>query len=629
MKPARVMWIVVALTLAAFAIRVYRLDYFALRGDESFTVQFSSLPAAELFEGIRSVEPNPPLYYYALRGWMFLAGQGDFAPRFFSLFFGVLLVPLVYVFGRSLLTERVGLMAAAIMTVNPFQIFHSQDVRNYTVWPFFMVLAAWWLWRALRRGQARNWAGYTVTTLLALYTHYFTVFVIVADNLFAASLILWRGWVGTAYAQRRWRLLRIWIAVQLTVVAGLLAWLLIGSTHAVTSISAGTAPDAIEMLRLTYSALLVGQSAPKAQQVWIMLPALLLMGIGIVTMAREKPLSLRWLLLVIVTPLLGVFIASRFRPLYEPRYLNQTAPFLYLLAAKGVTGVWGRPRWRAVATTAGIIWLVLAGYVYGQAQFNPRFAKSPDWRARALYLQENQEPGDVIVMNYPDPSLSYYYRGAAPLLYVPGGYLDDKRRAETEQTLQELLRSYRRIWLLPQPDPSWDPDGTVERRLQRSADRVWHGSIMGERAQLYETPSVFPAHFTAWPITFERGIQLAGYRWPRESARAGEPLEVVFYWQPAQRVPQDYNVFTHVTAADGAVLAQKDNAPVNGTYPTSQWLPGELIVDRYEIQLPPDLPSGEYPLELGLYDWRTGNRLRTSDGSDRVILPAKILIQSP
>jgi hypothetical protein len=88
-------------------------------------------------------------------------------------------------------------------------------------------------------------------------------------------------------------------------------------------------------------------------------------------------------------------------------------------------------------------------------------------------------------------------------------------------------------------------------------------------------------------------------------------------------------VFTHVAGADGTVFAQQDNAPVNGSYPTSQWLPGDLIVDRYEIQLPPDLPSGEYPLELGLYDWKTGNRLRTSDGSDHVILPARILIQSP
>ncbi|MGH2594130.1 MAG: hypothetical protein ACRDGG_11525, partial [Anaerolineae bacterium] len=77
----RSIWIAVALTLIALAVRVYRLDFFALRGDESFTVQFSSLPSAELFEGIRTVEPNPPLYYYALRGWMAAAGQGEYAAR--------------------------------------------------------------------------------------------------------------------------------------------------------------------------------------------------------------------------------------------------------------------------------------------------------------------------------------------------------------------------------------------------------------------------------------------------------------------------------------------------------------------------------------------------------------------
>ncbi len=627
MNSTRRLWLIVAFTMLAFAIRVYRLDTFALRGDESFTVQFSYLPAAELFEGIRSVEPNPPLYYYALRGWMALAGQGDFAPRFFSLFFGVLLVPLLYVLGRSLVDKRVGSIAAAISALSPFQIYHSQDVRNYTLWPFLTVLAAWCLWCALRHGRVLDWIGYGVSTLLGLYTHYFSVFVVIADNLFAASLIFWHGWASTAYVLQRWRLLRVWIIVQSVVVIGFLAWLVVGSLHAITSISAGMSPSVLDMLQRTYSALLLGESVPKSQQAWFMLPGLALLMVGVLVMAREKPLSLRWLLLVCLMPLMGVFIASRSRPLFEPRYLNQTAPFLYLLLAQGVTGLWTSRRWRSAAVIGSALWLILAGYTYGQAQFNPRFAKSPDWRARAHYLQVQQQPGDVIIMNYPDPGLSYYYRGAAPLRYVPTGYLDDVRRVETEQIVQGLLRDYQRIWLLPQKDPNWDNDGAVERRLRRSADRIWQGKIAGQNAQLYETPLTFSAHITTWPASFAHNIHLLGYRLASEEVQAGDPLEVVLVWQATQRIPQDFSVFVHLVGLEGMIVAQQDNAPVQGTYPTSSWQPGDIVVDAYEIQLPADLPPGDYTLKVGLYDWMTSLRLNTDEGGDHLALPVRVTVK--
>jgi len=31
-------------------------------------------------------------------------------------------------------------------------------------------------------------------------------------------------------------------------------------------------------------------------------------------------------------------------------------------------------------------------------------------------------------------------------------------------------------------------------------------------------------------------------------------------------------------------------------------------------------PPGRYRIEVGLYDWRTGRRLTTADGSDRIVL---------
>jgi hypothetical protein len=55
-------------------------------------------------------------------------------------------------------------------------------------------------------------------------------------------------------------------------------------------------------------------------------------------------------------------------------------------------------------------------------------------------------------------------------------------------------------------------------------------------------------------------------------------------------------------------MAQKDQPPAGGQYPTSLWDTGEIIVD--EIQLPvSDVSSGRYTPVVGLYDFSTGQRL--------------------
>jgi len=66
----------------------------------------------------------------------------------------------------------------------------------------------------------------------------------------------------------------------------------------------------------------------------------------------------------------------------------------------------------------------------------------------------------------------------------------------------------------------------------------------------------------------------------------------------------DWTVFTHVLAHDDmgnpTLVAGKDNPPGENSLLTTRWQPGWHILDEYQIQLPSDLASGEYNLEIGL-----------------------------
>ena len=77
-------------------------------------------------------------------------------------------------------------------------------------------------------------------------------------------------------------------------------------------------------------------------------------------------------------------------------------------------------------------------------------------------------------------------------------------------------------------------------------------------------------------------------------------------------------MFTHlVDPLTGGILAQQDNRPQHGTYPTWLWSPGEIVLDRYDLRLPDD--EGQYILRIGLYDGANGQRLGLKNaGGDAV-----------
>ena len=105
----------------AFGLRLYRLGYQELRGDEAFGVLFSTQTLREIVsETLRTVEPHPPLDYAILHGWMSFAGDSEFAVRFPSAVAGALTVAMAYALARRMFGRTAGVWASLFMAINPF-----------------------------------------------------------------------------------------------------------------------------------------------------------------------------------------------------------------------------------------------------------------------------------------------------------------------------------------------------------------------------------------------------------------------------------------------------------------------------------------------------------------------------
>jgi hypothetical protein len=116
-----------------------------------------------------------------------------------------------------------------------------------------------------------------------------------------------------------------------------------------------------------------------------------------------------------------------------------------------------------------------------------------------------------------------------------------------------------------------------------------------------------PSH----PLTVELGeqIQLLGYDLSSDHLTQDETLHLTLHWKAIRTPMTDYTVFTQLIGPDGSVWGQKDNQPQGGRYPTTAWALHDAVVDRYELTLRENAPSGEYQLLVGMYNLSTGQRL--------------------
>jgi hypothetical protein len=118
------------------------------------------------------------------------------------------------------------------------------------------------------------------------------------------------------------------------------------------------------------------------------------------------------------------------------------------------------------------------------------------------------------------------------------------------------------------------------------------------------------------PVDFGDVMQLIGHDRNHSELESGETLELILQWQLLSKPQRQYTIFAHLLAADGQVVSGFDA----NEYPTSFWQEegGERLLSYMRLPLNPDIPPGEYQLEIGVYNQPTGERLMIREGQEEV-----------
>ena len=391
----------VALGVAAFAVRVYGLTANPLWYDEVLTLERSNRDLAWLIQD--SIAGRlPPTYFLLIWVAIKLFGGSAFVLRFPSALAGALAAPLAASIAGRIGGRWAGLAAGALVALVPNQVQSGQEARFYSIVACLVLVALWGLLRLLdapppKRGKPvawdrPAWIAYGAGTAAALLTLADSLPWLIAANLAA-------GFGSARLGAGRRLFLQRWFAVQGGIVAAVAAmylWVYANAPNLAPGIHTWWRPmfrefipvciDSTYLMRIVNSVDFDSLPTP--------VPGF---GYAVAALAafgawrlRREPHRLALLgLAVIVLPLFLLAI-SGIRPSLLPRYLVWgTTPFL-ILAGLGAAGA---PRRLQAAACALVVALAAANlFPYYGAETKPR------WDLAAADIARQARPGDTILV---------------------------------------------------------------------------------------------------------------------------------------------------------------------------------------------------------------------------------------
>jgi mannosyltransferase len=203
-----------ALVILAAVLRFYRLGHQGFWFDEANTAQEVGFTPGQMLTLLKHYESTPPLYYGIAWVWARVFGDGEIGLRSLSAILGVLAVPVGYAAAARLVSRRAGLIAAALVAINPYLIWYSQEARAYSL--VVLLTGAGLLAFAYARENPSGaaMAAWVILSGLALSTEYYAALVVAPEALWLLYLYRRRRSVLVGMAALAvWSAPLLWFAV--------------------------------------------------------------------------------------------------------------------------------------------------------------------------------------------------------------------------------------------------------------------------------------------------------------------------------------------------------------------------------------------------------------------------------
>src|SRR4030095_5106502 len=169
--------------ICAFVMRIWKIDFQSLWVDELHTMNESDPDIAlkDMFGYLKCCGQHPPLYFFLARISFELFGHTALSARLISVIAGTVSVWGMYLLGKEVLNRNLGLIAASVTSVNYYNLYYSQEARGYILAFLFTTFSFLFLIRLLKKLTIKSSVLYAVFSLLLLYSHYYSLFILASQ----------------------------------------------------------------------------------------------------------------------------------------------------------------------------------------------------------------------------------------------------------------------------------------------------------------------------------------------------------------------------------------------------------------------------------------------------------------
>lgn len=413
---SRVFWFVAGLTVLGAVLRFATLGVQAYHHDEIVTAsRVLRVGFGHAMDAVGFSESAPPLYYALAWLWTQVAGTGEWGLRSLSAVAGVATIPVAYFVGRELRGARAGVVAAALVAVNPMLLWYSQEARAYALLGLFCALSLLYCVRALQADpqeeSKRDFVLWGVFSALALATHYFAVFPLIAE---VALLVRRRG---------RAALPGLWIIGAAAALLAPLAYHQMSYGHAewIGKFSLG---HRLGETAITFTVGEIGDIIGRAEQPGPALFPLALVGLAFALLAWRASRGERRaaaIPLAVGAAALGVPLLLALGPGGKDFVLARNLlPALFPLLVAVAIGLTLERARRLGTAVAVVLFVYSLGFcVWASTEED---LQRPDWEAVAKHLGEPDGPRATVTWVIGEAPLRYYLSTGAIQLKASEGY---------------------------------------------------------------------------------------------------------------------------------------------------------------------------------------------------------------
>ena len=526
--------------------------------------------------------------------------------------------------GKKIVSPWAGVIAAALLALEPQAIIWGGRARNYTLLLFLLLLATLFFYQGVvRRDRATYRRLYTLFFILALFTHTESLLLFAA---FLLCALLWRGWrwflKPSVLLESLLCILGVGLNLYLWRLARPPGWQAFGESYP------NFAPSFSPLRALKrYSPFFLG---PDQLPFVGLLSLLALVGAililwaawrrGIKSLVEKRGGYLFLYLLFGLVFLEMIFLVSPKR--WSPRYLFMLSPHFFLMASgvvvwgvEGLVGRWERRgRIGEVTPLLSTLLIVIAVVTFSlPAALSAASQREWGYNLALNHVEEHYREGDVIITFW-IPSCKIYFDRCDYVSSEKHFFAYVRRENDhwiehwggvpfltTDEELMDVIEGERRVWFVI------DEERFRTRYTDHFIQYVWDRMELVAKEDgvfiFLSEPSPPPTPALHRELYLELGDQVAllSYSLNGDTFRPGEEMHLTLRWKCLTHILENYSVFVHLLDAQSRVWAQDDNAPIKGLHPTSYWVVGEVVRDPHRLTLPLDIPPGRYRLEVGVY----------------------------